>query len=669
MLFLAAILTIFASLGVLLAQDETPPLHQFFESAAVGSEAILDGQLVPDGEIIRAFNEDGQLIGEAAIADGTWLIQVDPSDAQSVTFTVGNSFPSAPLTVVAGQLTELPLTLSSIPDGFAVSPDGSFDILADVGADFPTSSATLLRDGTVLYPGEASAAIFDPATGNTTTLDPPSQLRGGHVATLLQDGTVLLTGGFATDPADGAFTTFADAVLYDPETTSFQVLGEMTEPRTRHTATLLNDGRVVIVGGVAIEGGGADRVNQLLSSVEIFDASVTGPASAQLRSAEFSPAGPTNIAHSNHEAVLQDDGTIVVIGGLDADGRLESQIEILDPETGESRSGGSIAGSLGFPVRAFALPGGDLLLAGGTGVERYDPESGFSSTIVAEADLPFPGIAGDAVLLQDGRVLLIGGAAFTGPNDGEIFARTAFVDIETAEVTIGPEMAQGRLNFLLVTPLLDGSVLVAGGSTGPNVSATTRATTIERFTGPPAILPQFPEPKTQELALGPGFNLSGWLGATPVAEATESIAGQFNSIFRWDAAAQRFASFQTSGPAFLNDLTELTLGDAVWIFINDPAGAAWEQPAFNDARDVDLLAGFNLVLWTGPDGTPVEQAFAALGADLVGAFIWDQPAQSFLSFAPDAPSFINTADVLNFGEGLWVQMSAPATWSQPAASP
>ena len=64
-------------------------------------------------------------------------------------------------------------------------------------------------------------------------------------------------------------------------------------------------------------------------------------------------------------------------------------------------------------------------------------------------------------------------------------------------------------------------------------------------------------------------------------------------------AARRFATFQTTGPAFLNDLEELSFGDAVWIFINDPAGALWEQPSFTAARDVDLLAGFNLVLWAG----------------------------------------------------------------------
>ena len=249
-----------------------------------------------------------------------------------------------------------------------------------------------------------------------------------------------------------------------------------------------------------------------------------------------------------------------------------------------------------------------------------------------------------------------------------IFPRATFVDIATGEASVGPPLLQPRVIDVLVTPLPDGTILVAGGLTGSSLGNAAPATTIERFSGPLAVLPEFPTPATQDSRLGPGFNLAGWLGATPVELATASIAGQFDSIFRWDAATQTFATFQTTGPAFLNDLDELVLGDAVWIFINDPAGAGWEQPTFTAARDVDLLAGFNLVLWTGPDGTPVEEAFAAIDADLIGASLWDQPNGSFLTFAPDAPSFVNSAEVLTYGAGLWVQMSAPATWSQPASA-
>ena len=76
-----------------------------------------------------------------------------------------------------------------------------------------------------------------------------------------------------------------------------------------------------------------------------------------------------------------------------------------------------------------------------------------------------------------------------------------------------------------------------------------------------------------------------------------------------------------------------------------------------------------MVLWTGPDGAPVEDALAGIAAGLIGAFIWDQATQSFRTFAPDAPSFVNTADVLTYGAGLWLQIRAATTWSQPASAP
>ena len=81
-------------------------------------------------------------------------------------------------------------------------------------------------------------------------------------------------------------------------------------------------------------------------------------------------------------------------------------------------------------------------------------------------------------------------------------------------------------------------------------------------------------------------------------------------------------------------------------------------------RQVALAEGWSLVGWTG--ATPVREATASLGDALLGAFTWDATGQTFLSFNPVAPSFINTLTDLTLGDGVWLLMTQAATWSQPA---
>src|SRR5439155_26039697 len=73
-----------------------------------------------------------------------------------------------------------------------------------------------------------------------------TEARDIHTATLLQDGTVLLTGG-----GEGwcGGSTLESAELYDPPSRSFVPASRMTRSRSTHTATLLNNGTVLIAGG------------------------------------------------------------------------------------------------------------------------------------------------------------------------------------------------------------------------------------------------------------------------------------------------------------------------------------------------------------------------------------------------------------------------------------
>src|SRR5204862_5378146 len=71
--------------------------------------------------------------------------------------------------------------------------------------------------------------------------------RAFHTATLLANGKVLIVGGVGITRS-GDTQPLMIAELYDPNTRTFTPTGNMTTPRVRPSATLLNDGRVLIVG-------------------------------------------------------------------------------------------------------------------------------------------------------------------------------------------------------------------------------------------------------------------------------------------------------------------------------------------------------------------------------------------------------------------------------------
>jgi hypothetical protein len=74
--------------------------------------------------------------------------------------------------------------------------------------------------------------------------------REGHIATLLHDGTVLVHGGQlrGTDST----TTLSTAELFDPGTGTWALTGSSIYQRSFHTATLLQNGKVLVVGGLVI---------------------------------------------------------------------------------------------------------------------------------------------------------------------------------------------------------------------------------------------------------------------------------------------------------------------------------------------------------------------------------------------------------------------------------
>jgi YD repeat-containing protein len=217
-------------------------------------------------------------------------------------------------------------------------------------------------DPTAWIPSDQIADAFD---GGCTT-----SARSGQTATLLPDGRWLLVAGLGqSGPVPSAF--IAVSGLSQPT----QLVAALNVARTWHTSTLLPDGNVLVLGGV-------DSVGKVVVTPELFDPSA----------ATFNPLttpGPTPRAY--HSATVLTDGTLLIAGGLSSDGVVLSSVELWDPQTGIRTP---IPAQLSVPRRnhcAVLLPDGKVLLWGGAAAngerlnngELYDPDAKTFNTVNA----------------------------------------------------------------------------------------------------------------------------------------------------------------------------------------------------------------------------------------------------------------------------------------------
>ena len=314
-----------------------------------------------------------------------------------------------------------------------------------------SQTATLLPNGKVLIAGgmerngkyDASAELYDPRTGTFTATANMSSAREGHAAILLSNGKVLLAGG-----SSGPEGNVATAELYDPATGIFSRTGNLSGPRAHAAAVLLKDGKVLLIGG---DGAHED---ERLSSAEIYD-----PATGR-----FTPTGSMHVPREMHTAVLMKDGRVLVMGGSSTgsypNSRIEASAEIYDPATGRFTMTGSM-NAVRHKLAAVLLSDGRVLVVGGSdnrdwrgqyaSAELYDPATGRFSNDGEMSFKRFKLIA-TAVRLPDGRVLIAGGA-----ERPEIYD-PATKTFRPVNGTVG----EGRY-FSTATLLSDGRVLIAGG--------------------------------------------------------------------------------------------------------------------------------------------------------------------------------------------------------------
>jgi galactose oxidase-like protein/Big-like domain-containing protein len=294
---------------------------------------------------------------------------------------------------------------------------GTFtEIVGDDGAGIFGHTATLLQNGSVLLAGGYGNSVWDygdstsgneanlynSATGVFSGTGNMTANRGDHTATLLPDGKVLIAGGSDQDLTG---TGLATAELYDPNAGTFTLTGSMSVGRYLHTATLLQNGKVLIVGGVLTS------AQDPAATAEIYD-----PATGT-----FTMTGAMATARERHTATLLADGTVLIVGGTTSTGDTFATAEVYDPSTGSFSATGSMVEARSYHT-ATLLPSGQVLVAGGgsenSTAEVYDPASG-SFTITGGMEIGRSGHT--ATLLPNGSVLVAGGGLFVGLASAELY--------------------------------------------------------------------------------------------------------------------------------------------------------------------------------------------------------------------------------------------------------
>jgi len=334
----------------------------------------------------------------------------------------------------------------ALPSGLALAADGTLSGTPTVTGSFPITMMVSDSLGRGATPQDFTLVIATHGFKITGSIGIDVS---SHTATLLQDGKVLVAGGQYNVLYNGYYHVqeSSSAEVYDPSISSFTQINSMVSIRSNHRATLLKDGTVLMTGGTV-----TDDLS-IAPTAELYNPS----------SGSFASTGNMETTRALHTATLLQDGRVLLTGGLQYGGATLASAEIFDPKTHTFSPTGSMKTARSSHT-ATLLSSGKVLVMGGAdnsgnalaSAELFDPSKGTFSSVGGMAVARY---AHTATMLNTGKVLITGGADSTR----SATAKAELYDPLTGQAALTSSMADAR-EFHTSTLLNDGTVLVAGGA-------------------------------------------------------------------------------------------------------------------------------------------------------------------------------------------------------------
>lgn len=293
--------------------------------------------------------------------------------------------------------------------GVVSAQTNTWSYAAPMAAPRSAHTSTLLSNGKVVAAGGCTTYNCEVSLSTVETYDPVANSwsasgglktgRSSHTGTLLNNGLILLAGGC---PRGAPCSPTASAELYNPQTGASSLTGPLNTPRYAHTATLLADGRVLVVGGLSVCDSSTcnplrsaelyDPATGVWTTVANYPSPVTGHVAARLSTSDvivvggcstsglpcnalgaslfhpatltWSPAATPLVPRTQAAVTLLPTGRLLLAGGVNGQGYQQTLAEQYDPGSNVWFPSGNATSYRYAPV-LVTLQSGDALMSGG----------------------------------------------------------------------------------------------------------------------------------------------------------------------------------------------------------------------------------------------------------------------------------------------------------------